>query len=237
METNQTTQPTMQQPPIQNKKMMFCKTCGAQMAKSAKKCPSCGAKNSRSKIVRVFRNLFIVVSIILVGIIVINILNAPKIIGIGDIVEEGNLKIELKNVQYDNTIYVEGDTRLDNFLTPIQKDDIKDKYLYSYNKDTAPVVITVVVENIGKNDTDFGPKMFAVNYDDGNRYYATGCYAKTESDYGILGYEWKEFDKITLEKVTGGAIEVKILAWIPLVVFENSKSLTLEFCDAVYKIR
>lgn len=32
------------QQPVQNKKMMTCKTCGAQMAKSAKKCPNCGAK-------------------------------------------------------------------------------------------------------------------------------------------------------------------------------------------------
>ena len=37
METNQTTQTATQQS-ITNKKIMSCKTCGAPMAKSAKKC-------------------------------------------------------------------------------------------------------------------------------------------------------------------------------------------------------
>lgn len=46
METNQTTQTA-----VSNKKIMACKTCGAQMAKSAKKCPSCGAKNKKPPIV------------------------------------------------------------------------------------------------------------------------------------------------------------------------------------------
>ena len=42
METTQTVQ--------NNNKMMAWKTCGAQMAKSAKKWPSCGAKNPKKRI-------------------------------------------------------------------------------------------------------------------------------------------------------------------------------------------
>ena len=61
METNQTT--TTQQP-VTNKKMTTCKTCGAPMAKSAKKCQSCGAKNPKKRIQK------LIVLLIIVGIIV-----------------------------------------------------------------------------------------------------------------------------------------------------------------------
>ena len=60
METNQTT--TTQQP-VTNKKMTTCKTCGAPMAKSAKKCQSCGAKNPKKRIQK------LIVLLIIVGIV------------------------------------------------------------------------------------------------------------------------------------------------------------------------
>lgn len=63
METNQTTQTATQQP-ITNKKIMSCKTCGAPMAKSAKKCQSCGAKNPKKRIKK------FIILLIIVGIIV-----------------------------------------------------------------------------------------------------------------------------------------------------------------------
>lgn len=59
METNQTTQMS-----AANKKMMVCKTCGAQMAKSAKKCQSCGAKNPKKRIKK------LVILLVIIGIIV-----------------------------------------------------------------------------------------------------------------------------------------------------------------------
>ena len=66
METNQTTQTTENttQQPIMNKKMMACKTCGATMAKSAKKCQACGAKNPKQRIKK------LIIMLIIVGIIV-----------------------------------------------------------------------------------------------------------------------------------------------------------------------
>lgn len=63
METNQTTQTATHQP-ITNKKIMSCKTCGAPMAKSAKKCQSCGAKNPKKRIKK------FIILLIIVGIIV-----------------------------------------------------------------------------------------------------------------------------------------------------------------------
>jgi hypothetical protein len=60
METNQTTT----QQGVTNNKMMNCKTCGAPMAKSAKKCQSCGAKNPKKRIKK------FIILLIIVGIIV-----------------------------------------------------------------------------------------------------------------------------------------------------------------------
>ncbi len=48
MELNQTTQSTVDQTAT-NKKMANCKTCGMPMAKNAKKCPSCGATNTKRR--------------------------------------------------------------------------------------------------------------------------------------------------------------------------------------------
>lgn len=67
METNQTNTATHKnsaQAPVANKKMMICKTCGAPMAKSAKKCQTCGAKNPKKKIKK------LIVMLVILGIIV-----------------------------------------------------------------------------------------------------------------------------------------------------------------------
>lgn len=64
METNQTTQTTTTQQPITNKKMISCKTCGAPMAKNAKKCQSCGAKNHKKRIKK------LIILLIILGIFV-----------------------------------------------------------------------------------------------------------------------------------------------------------------------
>ena len=43
-----------------NKKLIYCKSCGAEIAKSAKACPQCGAKNKRKRpIIWVFLGLLI----------------------------------------------------------------------------------------------------------------------------------------------------------------------------------
>ena len=59
METNQTTQTTTPQP-IANKNMINCKTCGAPIAKSAKKCTSCGAKNKKKQVIKIIIPLVII---------------------------------------------------------------------------------------------------------------------------------------------------------------------------------
>lgn len=63
METNQANPTTVTQQPVTNKKMMLCKTCGTPMAKSAKKCQACGAKNPKKRIKKLIA-LLIVLAIV-----------------------------------------------------------------------------------------------------------------------------------------------------------------------------
>ena len=225
METNQTTQTTTTQQPAANKKMMACKTCGAQMAKSAKKCPSCGAKNGKAKM----KKLIVLVAVILVAAIAISIASAPRKIGIGSAVEKGQVRMVLKDVQFEKTNYlIKSDT-----LKPIQKDDLQlgDSFVRSNEENVAAVVITVTAENIGKHDASFGPNTFCLNYNDGNRYYADNCYARNQKG------EWTQFDEIELEKVTSGTVKVCVVAWLPEEIYDSPESLTLEFMGATYKIK
>jgi hypothetical protein len=48
---------------IMSKKMVSCKTCGAEIAKSAKTCPACGAKNKKSRLG--------IVAVVLVAVVVV----------------------------------------------------------------------------------------------------------------------------------------------------------------------
>ena len=156
-----------------------------------------------------------------------------KNVKLGEPVEKGVARITVNDVQLGNTHYVEGGTYSDDFLSPISEDDIElgDHYIKSFNEDEGVVVISLTMENIGKSDWTIHPFDYVVNYDDGNKYSSKKCYAKVE------GGEWTEFENITLEKVTSGAIEVRIAVWVPNVIIDDSKSLSLDFHGFSYKIR
>ncbi len=205
--------------------MMKCKTCGNEIAKSAKKCPSCGAKNPVAKL----KKFIVFVAVVLAAVVAITIANVPKNIGIGSAVEKGQVRMVLKDVQFEKTSHLlKSDT-----LKPIQEDEMElgDSFVRSNEENVAAVVITVTAENIGKYDASFGPNTFCLNYDDGNRYYADSCYARNQKG------EWTRFDKIELEKVTSGTVEVCVVAWLPEEIYDSPESLTLEFMDATYKIK
>lgn len=58
---------------VQNKNLVSCKTCGSQIAKNAKKCPSCGAKNKRKSAVKIIIPLVII--LILAGLYAVKVMN------------------------------------------------------------------------------------------------------------------------------------------------------------------
>ncbi len=205
--------------------MMKCKTCGNEIAKSAKKCPSCGAKNPVAKM----KKIIVFVVVVLVSVVAITIANAPKNIGIGSAVEKGQVRMVLKDVQFEKTSrLLKSDT-----LKPIQEDELEvgDSFVYSNEKNVAAVVVTVTAENIGKYDASFGSNTFCLNYNDGIKYYADSCYARNQKG------EWTKFSEIELEKVTSGTVEVCVVTWLPEEIYDSPESLTLEFMDATYKIR
>ena len=156
-----------------------------------------------------------------------------KEIELGETVEKGIAQITITDVTLGNSNYVKANTTADDFLTPIAKDDldIGDSFVKSLNEDDGSVVITAIVENVGKNDLNIKPFDFVVNYDNGNEYSSDECYAQLESG------EWKKFDTLTLEKVTSGAVEMKIVVWVPNVIIDDTASLTLDFHGFTYKIR
>ena len=66
---------TTTQQNVANNKMMNCKTCGAPIAKSAKKCPSCGAKNKKGPTGKIVIAIVIVLAIVLGGAYVAKVMN------------------------------------------------------------------------------------------------------------------------------------------------------------------
>ena len=156
-----------------------------------------------------------------------------KEVKLGETVEKGIAQITIKDVTLGNSNYVKANKTANDFLSPIAKDDLDagDRFLMSTNEDDGSVVITAIVENVGKNDLNIYPFKFVVNYDNGNEYSSDECYAQLENG------EWKEFDTLSLEKVTSGAVEMKIVVWVPNVIIDDNASLTLDFYDFTYKIR
>jgi hypothetical protein len=157
-----------------------------------------------------------------------------KTVKMGETVKKGIAEITITDIQVANTNYLEGNTASDDFLYPIDKDDldIGDQFIKATDEATAPVVISLKAENVGKSDLSIYPFDFVVNYDDGNEYYSKKCYARTESS------GWTEFEKVTLEKVTSDAVEIRIAVWVPNKVVEDATSpLELNFHGFTCKIR
>lgn len=162
--------------------------------------------------------------------------SSSKQVNLGDTVKKGIAQITIKDVQMANTNYVIANNTADDFLSPIAEDDLQlgDNYIKSVEEDEAPVVITMVVENIGKSDLTIHPFDYVINYDNGNKYSSDTCYAQVENS------GWTKFDSVntlTLEKVTSGATEIRIAVWVPNVIIDSTASLTLDFHGFTYRIR
>lgn len=159
--------------------------------------------------------------------------NSSKGMEIGEPVKKGITQVTLVKVEMADTNYVKAETQNDDFLTPINKDDLQlnEKFIKSLNTDDAAIVVTAIVKNVGKNDLNFSAGFFEINYDNGNIYRAKEVYAKDAN--GL----WKEYDKVLLEKVTSSETEVRFVVWVPNTIVNSSASLELDFYGYTYKIR
>ena len=155
-----------------------------------------------------------------------------KNVELGKSVEKGVGKITITDVQLADTCYVKANKTSDDFLTPIAKDDLQlgDNFVKSTSEDDGVIVITMIVENVGKSDWNVKPFDYVINYDNGNKY-------SSDSGYALTSNGWSEFETLTLEKVTSGETEVKIAVWVPNVIIDNTASLTLDFHGFSLKIR
>ncbi len=156
-----------------------------------------------------------------------------KDIALGESIEQGVTRYTIVDVELGSSNYVNGNRNSEDFLTPINKDNLQvgDQFIKSLDENDGVVIVTMVVENIGKNDSVFYPFNVVVNYDDGNEYFSEKCYAHTENN------SWEETERLSLEKVTSKPTTVKIVIWLPNVIIEDTASLALEFGGYTYTIR
>jgi len=156
-----------------------------------------------------------------------------KTVKLGEADEKGVGRITITDVQLGSTNYVKANKMDDDFLTPIAKDDLQlnDQFVKSTDKNDGVIVITMIVEDIGKSDWTVYPFAYEVNYDNGNKYSSNTLYAK--DDNGV----WTKYESLKLEKVTSGAVEVRIAVWVPNVIIDSTSSLTLDFHGFTYTIR
>lgn len=152
---------------------------------------------------------------------------------LGKPVKRGIAQITVEKVEMADTNYVRADKKSNDFLSPVNKEELElgERFIKSNDENEAAIVLTLTVENVGKNDLSVGPVNYVINYDDGNKYRADCIYTKDENG------NWEEFDSITLEKVTSGATEIRMVVWVPDVIINDTASLTLDFHGYTYEIR
>lgn len=167
MNENQTTQ---------YKNLIACKTCGAQMAKSAKVCPSCGGKNKSKSLVKIIIPLVLI--LILGGLYTIKVLN----------VNSTDAILTVSGTEYSWTEY---------------KDLYHEYYLNGKAIEFSEKFVPATAEITGKitkiSDAIIGETMkgnmptentlfkFEITIDDGCTYYVTyGYYEQNDYDFSYL---------------------------------------------------
>lgn len=175
----------MEKQVVQNKNLIACKTCGVQIAKSAKTCPSCGAKNKSKSKIKVIIPLVII--IILTGLYGIKIFNFNG--GGATLTVDGTEYswTEYKNAYHD--YYLNGKTT-----------QFKDDYLPAQAEITGKITKisnSIIGETMkGNMPTRNTLFKFEMTIDDGCTYYVTyGYYEQNDYDFSHLSVG----DKVTVK--------------------------------------
>lgn len=175
----------MENQAVQNKNLITCKVCGAQIAKSAKICPSCGAKNKSKSKVKIIIPL--VILLVLAGLYGIKIFNFNG--GGATLTVNGTEYswMEYKNAYHD--YYLNGKTT-----------QFKDDYLPAQAEITGKItkisnalIGETMKGNMPTKNTLF---KFEMTIDDGCTYYVTyGYYEQNDYDFSHLSVG----DKVTVK--------------------------------------
>ena len=177
------------------------------------------------------KKLLILVILAAVAFVVLNVFFKAQEIKLGQVFKYGDFELTVTNVQVSDSRYVSNNKKSDDFLYPLEP-KVGDQFLTAVDDNDRAIVVTFLVENVGKNDKEFSPSELSVNYDDGFIYRPQKLYARTTDG------NWTEFSRIKLEKLTTGLIEVRAVIWVPSQVVEDTNgSLILGLCNGNYTIR
>ena len=178
MNENQTTQ---------NKNLIECKTCGAQMAKSAKACPSCGGKNKSKSLIKIIIPLAII--LILGGLYVIKTMN----------INSTDAMLNVDGTEYSWTEYK--DLYHDYYLNG-KSIEFSEKFVpanATYTGEITKISNAIIGETMNGNMPTKNTLMkYEIIIDDGCTYYVTyGYYEQNDYDFSHLAVG----DKVTVKGV------------------------------------
>lgn len=183
-------------------KMTKCKSCGADIASSAKRCPSCGAKNKKPIYKRVWFWILMVVLLIAIFGFIASKVNPSDSIEIETTTEaDSNVYVKKSSTKkslktnkiisefYDNTVlfkknYDEQVVEWEGTITGIAETDDENKDVIVYmDKGIDTYLIEYIVSATIKNDKD---KEKILNYKTGDKIKIKGI--MSVSDYGGIDF-------------------------------------------------
>lgn len=201
---------------VQNKNLIACKTCGVQIAKSAKTCPSCGAKNKSKSKIKVIIPLVII--IILTGLYGIKIFNFNG--GGATLTVDGTEYswAEYKNAYHD--YYLNGRTT-----------QFKDDYLPAQAEITGKItkISNAIIGETMKGNMPTRNTLFKfeMTIDEGCTYYVTyGYYEQNNYDFSHLSVG----DTVTVKG------EVKEKDLFPTSIVKEYLDAQLKICGTIDNI-
>ncbi len=125
-----------------NKKLTTCKTCGKEIAKTADKCPHCGANLKNTSIIKV---VFAILLIFLIFFIIINESEKPKR------VDSNNINTT-KQTNNSSTFAVGESAELNNIIVTLKS--VKESKGSEYNKPAEGKVLAICEFEIQNNSTE-----------------------------------------------------------------------------------
>lgn len=188
-------------------KMMKCKSCGGDIASSAKRCPSCGAKNKKPIYKRVWFWILVVVLLIAIFGFIASKVNPSDSIEIETTTEaDSNVYVKKSSTKkslktnkiisefYDNTVlfkknYDEQVVEWEGTITGIAETDDENKDVIVYmDKEVDTYLIEYIVSATIKNDKD---KEKILNYKTGDKIKIKGIMSVSDYegiDFFMLDY-------------------------------------------------
>lgn len=186
-----------------SKKMIKCKVCGADIAKSASACPNCGAKLKKKHTLVGIVLLLIGITLIYVGIngTATDEPNQPTIYGVGEKATLGDYAVTLVNVT---------ETKGAAYLGPADGNIFVICEFEIENNSNKDIAVSSMLSFEGYHD-DYASNLSVSAMASSDKPQLDGTVAAGKKFNGIVGYEapsdWKEFEvRFTPDFWNGGEL-------------------------------